>query len=168
MTARLATRPVRLRAERLPKDEAFLVRLFADARAHVFGAMPLPPEQKAMLVTQQFHTQRFSYQAQFTNPAPLFRIIEQDRKPVGRLYTHETAAALHIIDIALAAEVRGQGIGGRLMERLIAQAHSQGKAVTLSVEADRPARRLYERLGFRPDGAAEPPYMKMRLDAPAG
>lgn len=44
---------------------------------------------------------------------------------------------------------RGRRVGGALLDALIAAARDAGSvAVSLSVERDNPARRLYERLGF--------------------
>jgi ribosomal protein S18 acetylase RimI-like enzyme len=54
------------------------------------------------------------------------------------------------LTIALLPEARGQGIGTRLMERLITAARDAGyPGISLSVSAQNPARNLYERLGFR-------------------
>lgn len=45
---------------------------------------------------------------------------------------------------------RGKGIGSALLSELLASAKSRGLAsISLSVEDDNPARRLYERTGFR-------------------
>ncbi len=44
---------------------------------------------------------------------------------------------------------RGRGLGGALLDTLIVAAREAGSvALSLSVELDNPARRLYERLGF--------------------
>ena len=45
--------------------------------------------------------------------------------------------------------VCGQGVGEKLMRALIAEATSRGVGLCLSVRSENPARRLYERLGFR-------------------
>ncbi|MCK0071161.1 GNAT family N-acetyltransferase [Kordiimonas laminariae] len=137
-----------LRTENFLKDESFLLQLFIEARAHIFGPMPLAPSQKEMLIHQQFHTQRFSYQAMFTEPAPKFQILESDGKPIGRLYTHETSDRVHIIDIAISEGERGKGVGSRVLCRLLKKAQKQKKMVSLTVEKGRPAIRLYKRLGF--------------------
>jgi len=44
---------------------------------------------------------------------------------------------------------RGQGIGTRLLAALLAAAAEHYAAVSLSVQADNPAARLYRRLGFQ-------------------
>lgn len=45
--------------------------------------------------------------------------------------------------------LRGQGIGARLLAAVIAEARCRGFGLCLSVRTGNPARRLYERLGFR-------------------
>ena len=55
--------------------------------------------------------------------------------------------------IGVRQEVRGQGIGGLLLRALLDEASRQGiTQVSLSVELDNPALRLYERLGFEKTG----------------
>jgi len=51
--------------------------------------------------------------------------------------------------IAVLPEYIGQGIGTRLMRRLLTDAAELYPAVALNVRADNPALRLYKRLGFR-------------------
>ena len=50
--------------------------------------------------------------------------------------------------IAVRPEHRGRGIGSCLLDALIDRASQQHGAVSLSVSADNPAVRLYQRLGF--------------------
>jgi ribosomal protein S18 acetylase RimI-like enzyme len=58
------------------------------------------------------------------------------------------------VSIGVVAEHRGRGIGGRLLTELAAAARDAGlPALSLSVEAANPARRLYERHGYRTVGS---------------
>jgi ribosomal protein S18 acetylase RimI-like enzyme len=53
------------------------------------------------------------------------------------------------LSIAVAAGFRGRGVASELLRRLLDRARADGlRGVSLSVEPDNPARRLYERLGF--------------------
>lgn len=59
------------------------------------------------------------------------------------------------VSIGVARPRRGQGIGARLLNALVAQARHAGLAtLSLSVEPDNYARGLYERVGFRTVGGA--------------
>lgn len=55
------------------------------------------------------------------------------------------------VSIAVDAGARGRGVGEALLRELIRSARARGvDAVSLSVERDNPALRLYERVGFEP------------------
>lgn len=57
------------------------------------------------------------------------------------------------LSIAVVPSRRGKGFGNELLEALLAQARREGfTQVSLSVEPDNPALRLYERHGFRKVG----------------
>jgi len=52
------------------------------------------------------------------------------------------------LSVAVVPDCRGQGIGKRLLSALLDAAAERYEAVSLSVQADNPALRLYQRLGF--------------------
>lgn len=58
------------------------------------------------------------------------------------------------LSIAVLPGFRNQGIGTQLLDKLIGQARHHFRAVSLSVSADNPAVRLYERFGFERTGHA--------------
>ena len=67
------------------------------------------------------------------------------------------AADVPELAIGVAVEARGQGIGGALLDALLAMARAQGyRAVSLSVDRRNPAVGLYERHGFRDAGLSDP------------
>jgi ribosomal protein S18 acetylase RimI-like enzyme len=53
------------------------------------------------------------------------------------------------VSIGVKPNARGQGVGETLMRELIGEAAGRGLGLCLSVRSENPARRLYERLGFR-------------------
>ena len=53
------------------------------------------------------------------------------------------------VSIGVKPTARGQGVGEKLMRALIGEAACRGLGLCLSVRSENPARRLYERLGFR-------------------
>lgn len=56
---------------------------------------------------------------------------------------------LHILDIALLPEYQSHGMGTRIMHDLIAEARVKKCSVSIYVEINNPARRWYDRVGFR-------------------
>ena len=77
-------------------------------------------------------------------------ILNTRGQPIGRLYLDERQDEIRIIDIALLPANRGNGIGGRILEDILAQAQKSHKPVRIHVEKNNPAMRLYRRLGFFP------------------
>jgi ribosomal protein S18 acetylase RimI-like enzyme len=53
------------------------------------------------------------------------------------------------VTIGVKPQARGRGVGGMLLDALIAEATRRGVGLCLNVRHDNPARRLYERVGFR-------------------
>jgi GNAT superfamily N-acetyltransferase len=66
------------------------------------------------------------------------------------------AADIPELAIGVVAEARGRGIGSALLDALLARAREEGhRAVSLPVNRQNPARRLYERMGFRDAGVSD-------------
>jgi GNAT superfamily N-acetyltransferase len=53
------------------------------------------------------------------------------------------------VTIGVRPHIRGQGVGRMLLDAVIAEAARRGVGLCLNVRHDNPARRLYERIGFR-------------------
>jgi len=94
----------------------------------------------------QFSAQDGFYREHF--PDATFDVVTVDGIPAGRLYVDRRAAEIRIIDIALLPEYRGHGIGTALLTPILDEADRTGKTVSIHVEHQNPARRLYDRLGF--------------------
>jgi ribosomal protein S18 acetylase RimI-like enzyme len=71
-----------------------------------------------------------------------------DGEPLGRLYLDRTEN-FHILDVTVAPARRNQGIGSKLLRRIIAEAEHAGKSLSIYTETFNPSMRLFERLGFR-------------------
>lgn len=117
----------------------------------------------------QFEAQDLHYRTHYPNAR--FQLIVHEGRRVGRLYLHEAGEEIRIMDIALLPEARGCGIGSLLLREILAQAAASNRVVTLHVEFNNPARRLYDRLGFR-HVADEGVYLRMEwredFDRPPG
>lgn len=138
----IALRPIQ------PGDEPFLLRVYASTREAELAPVPWSEEEKQRFVAMQFIAQHRYYQEHY--PGAGFDIILRDGEPAGRLYVDRWPEEIRIVDIALLPEHRGAGIGTRLLEAIFAEAEAAGKPVTIHVEVNNPARRWYDRLGFRP------------------
>lgn len=143
-------------------DREFLFEVYAASRDSEMALVPWSEEQKQAFLRMQFDAQDHHYRAHYPNAQ--FQIIRHEGRAVGRLYVYESAAEIRIMDIALLPAWRGMGIGSSLLRDILARAASSSRCVTLHVEHHNPARRLYHRLGFRPNGD-EGVYLRMRWDA---
>lgn len=151
---------LRLRPE-TDDDLPFLQELYRSVRWPELAVTDWSGAQKSAFLAEQFRLQHRSYRTSF--PDGQFWIVERAGAPVGRLYLAGAAGALHIVDISLLPEQRNRGCGRALLEAVIA-AKPAHASVTLFVEETNPARRLYERLGFR-GGRSDGLYL--RMDYPA-
>jgi GNAT superfamily N-acetyltransferase len=90
-------------------------------------------------------------------------VAELDGEPMGATWWRYSSpddpgfgfvdATVPEISIGVVEPMRGRGVGTMLLDALIAEARRQHvRAISLSVEPDNPAARLYERLGFAAAG----------------
>ncbi|MCA9032060.1 MAG: GNAT family N-acetyltransferase, partial [Planctomycetaceae bacterium] len=137
---------------------------YASTREEELRPVPWSNEDKAAFLKMQFDAQHNHYMKEFASAS--FDVIELDGEAIGRLYLDRWDDQIRIIDIALLPTSRGQGIGGEIMQSILAEATSAGKAVTIHVEGNNPAQRLYKRLGFKKvDDTGV--YHLMRWDPPS-
>jgi ribosomal protein S18 acetylase RimI-like enzyme len=67
---------------------------------------------------------------------------------VGLFKVSRNSADWKLVQVQIAPHRQGEGLGGRLVRGLQAQAAEAGCAIELDVLKGNPARRLYERCGF--------------------
>ncbi len=135
-----------LREER-DEDEAFLRELYGSTRRDELAPVGCTAEQTDAFLRMQFDLQRAHYRRHY--PDASFQIVVMNERPIGRLYVHSSPHDVRVLDISLVPEVRAKGIGRSLLEQVFERAGGLAAPVTLHVAVDNPARRLYERLGFR-------------------
>lgn len=129
------------------QDQVFLKTLFCATREYLFS-LPLPKAQLDFLVQQQFLLQQTSYMEQF--PQALNCIIEHNGLPVGKLVLAETDQNVHIVDLALIPQQRGQGYGTGLLRQLQKHVGAENRMISLSVDLQNfHAQRFYRALGFK-------------------
>ena len=127
-------------------DLPFLARVYASTRAEELAATPWSDAQKAAFLDMQFRAQHADYQTNY--PDADWLVIMRGGEAIGRLYLDRWPTQHCIIDIALLSEHRGKGLGEALLRDLLDEAAARGKDVSIHVEKNNPAMRLYRRLGF--------------------
>jgi GNAT superfamily N-acetyltransferase len=147
-----------------PHDVPFL----RDMLHHAFYWRENAPEMEDLPVSR--------YVLGWGRPGDAAAIAIEDYWPVGaawyRLFTRDEPGYGFVdeqtpeLSIAVVPSKRGGGHGSQLLEALIQRAREDGyKALSLSVEPDNPALKLYERLGFRKVGETGGSWtMKVDLD----
>lgn len=150
-------------------DEEFLLRVYASTRAAELAQTGWDESVCDAFVRMQFHAQASYYRTQW--PMSVHSVIEvmwmDVQHPAGRLWVDRRSDVIHVLDIALLPEWRGRGVGATCLKRLIAEAVRLGQTVTIQVEQNNPARRLYDRLGFAPVGSQQGMHQLMAWRNPA-
>lgn len=128
-------------------DLAFVYALYAQVRAAELAPVPWPQDAKDAFLAEQAALQHRHYVANY--PGADLLVIENGSGPIGRIYVYRSPGEIRLMDIALVPARRNAGLGTALLQRLLAEARGSGSRITLHVEPDNPAQRLYHRLGFR-------------------
>jgi ribosomal protein S18 acetylase RimI-like enzyme len=99
------------------------------------------------------------YLVGWQRPGDFGFVVEQNGEIIGAAWARRFCAEeLRVpygdeeapkVSIGVKANARGQGVGEKLVRALIGEAARRGLGLCLSVRSENPARRLYERLGFR-------------------
>jgi ribosomal protein S18 acetylase RimI-like enzyme len=141
--------PVELRAAR-PEDEAFLWVMLLHA-AHAGDEVASPDDLRSI-------PELARYVEGWGRPGDVGVVASAVGRPVGAAWVRRLVGegkgygwvddATPELAIAVEPGREGEGIGSALLARLLADVEGTVPAVSLSVRADNPARRLYERYGF--------------------
>jgi len=132
----------------LPSDEGFLRDLIVDTIAGELGASAWPEPMRSHLLGLQYTARRHSSRVDF--PEAMSQVIQANGKDSGWVLVNAMHHEVRVIEIMVAPELRGKGIGTAVIRDLLASASRTGKPMRLSVNiTNSGAIRLYERLGFR-------------------
>ena len=157
MSLRIHLRPV------ADADSPFLYDLYKESRAAEFAPLNLLEAQLEALMTSQYRVREQSYRSQF--PDAEHSIVFADDTCVGQLRVYRTEKEHRLVDIALARQHRGQGIGTRVVENLIAAAKSARVPLTSTVAVNNHGSlRFHQRLGFTVIGE-DPMYLQLEYPA---
>lgn len=128
------------------EDLPFTAAVYASTRTEELAVTGWPDDVKQAFLGQQHQAQHDHYQAHY--PGALWLVVERGGAPIGRLYLQEGGSDIRLIDIALLPEHRGAGIGGAMIDDLLAWARALGKSVSLHVEPNNRILQHYRKLGF--------------------
>ena len=128
-------------------DKPFVFALYAQVREQELAPVPWPDEAKRSFLLDQALLQHQHYVANY--PGADLLVIESDPGPIGRIYVYRSKDEIRLMDVALLPEWRNRGVGGVLLQELMDEARRTHRSITLHVEPENPAQRLYQRLGFR-------------------
>ncbi len=165
---------IRLRPARADDDRDLLLAIYASSRVDELALTGWPETQRQAFVEMQFNAQWQHYTQQ--HPQSLCQLVIADGGPtapagdcLGRLWVDRAGEQLQLLDITLLPAARGRGLGTALLQQLMAEAGQRGVALAISVEIHNPARRLYQRLGFTPQGEVQGLHQRMawRPEPPA-
>jgi ribosomal protein S18 acetylase RimI-like enzyme len=127
-------------------DREFLIALYGSTREAELSQVEWAEGQREAFIRMQFEAQDHEYRRH--NPAGHFDVIELDGCAAGRLYVDHRPGDIRIVDISLAPEFRGSGVGTCLVRALQEEAAAADCKVSIHVEIQNPAAELYHRLGF--------------------
>lgn len=119
-----------------PDDIPFLMRL----RSDTMGPHLLAVGADA---SEEHHRRRMQYRFE------LGQVLLEGGEPAGLLKLARDPKEWEVIQIQLVPRLQGRGLGRQLLEEFLAEAKAAGKDVVLNVPKASPAKKLYERLGFR-------------------
>jgi ribosomal protein S18 acetylase RimI-like enzyme len=142
-------------------DESFALSVYASTREEELAPMPWTDEQKDAFIAMQFAAQSAHYAQHYTGLSS--DVVLVDGEPAGRLLVARWREEIRIVDIALLPAFRGRGAGSALLAELMDEAIEMAKRLSIHVERENPALRLYQRLGFRPVGETGV-YLRMEWD----
>ncbi|MFN3628933.1 MAG: GNAT family N-acetyltransferase [Casimicrobiaceae bacterium] len=96
------------------------------------------------------HWNATAWERQASSRDFLLVLLDDTRVGFASIYDDPDNQALHLGDLQLEPEARGRGVGGTCLELIADIARDRScHGVKLHVFRDNPARRLYERHGFR-------------------
>jgi ribosomal protein S18 acetylase RimI-like enzyme len=136
------------------ESETARFRIFAEVRAEELGLSDWSAEEREPLLRMQFNAQRSGFQAAY--PDADESLILLDGRPVGVLVVDRNGPSIHLVDIAIAIEAQGLGIGTQIVVGLQDEAHARARPLTLSVlRTNVRAMALYAHLGFQVVGQTD-------------
>ena len=130
------------------EDAPFVLQLYVSRHRETFSQAPMPREQVEMLAKHQANAQISHYAQQFKDAQ--FLIIECNGERAGRIIVQENSDCLKVIDVVVAKEFQGKGLGSVVFKSFIKDARLKKLPLRLKVATNnKGGQRFYARLGFK-------------------
>jgi ribosomal protein S18 acetylase RimI-like enzyme len=139
----------------LPSDQTFLWEM-------LYQALYVPPGKSPFPRSILDEPDLACYVQGWGRPGDWGLLAADEENPAGAVWLRQwsgeergygyVSPLIPEVSIALLPEYRAMGLGSRMLEQVIVMAQADFPGLSLSVVESSPARRLYERLGFRPVG----------------
>ena len=110
-----------------PNDAGFLFAVYVSTRVEEMALVPWSEEQRQGFLRMQLDAQHSYYHERY--PDAEYKVILAEGEPVGRFYVARDEEMIQILDIAVLPERRRHGVGSTLIQELITEAETSGKAV---------------------------------------
>jgi ribosomal protein S18 acetylase RimI-like enzyme len=130
-----------------PEELAFLHEVYLGTRLPELSVTDWDEPRKRAFLLDQAERQHEHYTRHYVGAELL--VIRLHGERIGRVYLFRGGKDLRLMDIALLPDFRARGLGTALVREIMALARADDCQITLHVEPYNPARRLYERFGFR-------------------
>ena len=147
MTEATPNNLVSLRAVQ-PEDETFLTSVYGSTREQELAMTPWTVEQREAFIQFQYTAQLAHYQTEYPRAEQSVILLGDNR--VGRIYVDRRESEIHILDITLLTQYRGQGIGTPILQQVMDEAAQAGKSVSINLDSFNQSHQLFARLGFKP------------------
>lgn len=128
------------------KDDSFIEKVYRSTREDELKTTGWTEEQKSAFIMMQSMAQLAEYKTKF--PGAAFQVIMYKKQDAGRFYTWENEQEIRLIDITLLPLFRGKGTGTFLLGELIKRSNKVQKKISLHVDPDNRALKLYQCSGF--------------------
>ena len=127
-------------------DQAFLRDVFASTRRIELDLLGPDTGVREVFIRTQMLAQRRSVELHY--PTAIELILRHHGQPAGRLWLHEDADGLRVVDITVLPAFQRMGGASAGLQALLQLADADGVATHLHVLQDNPIRHWYARLGF--------------------
>jgi len=134
------------------QDEDFLLQLYLATQPVETANWNMSATAREQLLQMQFRGRKQTYTAQYPDAEDLILCLNEEgevERRVGRHLVIRQEDAILGIDLAILPAYQNQGLGRLVLQGVQHQCAQEGLKFRLQVLHTNPARRLYDRLGFK-------------------